>query len=107
MLCVNKLNAALKIMEEDNFKIVVSDIPTLPMNSLDLHGKSENYHDAIQVIMITDHTTVRYILTAMPSEAETASFKPFTPFYQLGDTVKTTCGLACHVAGCIGGNKPT
>jgi DNA-binding NtrC family response regulator len=67
---------ALRLVEEQNFNIVISDIVMPKMDGLELLRRIKGYNGGIQVIMITGYVTMHNILTAMRRGAETVFFKP-------------------------------
>ena len=73
---VNSAVSALRMIEEENFNIVITDIVMPGMDGLELLQRIKQYNGAIQVIMITGYVTIHNILTAMRRGAETVFFKP-------------------------------
>lgn len=85
---VNKPASALKMIEEENFQIVISDVVMPDMDGLELLRRIKAYNGGIQVIMITGYVTMHNILTAMRRGAETIFFKPLEEMGKLEQTVE-------------------
>ena len=84
---VNDPGAALKMIEEENFNIVISDIVMPGLDGLELLRRIKDYNGGIQVIMITGYVTMNHILTAMRRGAETVFFKPLKDLDKLEEAV--------------------
>jgi len=84
---VNDPRAALKMIEEENFNIVISDIVMPGLDGLELLRRIKDYNGGIQVIMITGYVTMNHILTAMRRGAETVLFKPLKDLDKLEEAV--------------------
>jgi DNA-binding NtrC family response regulator len=80
--------AALRLVEEENFNIVISDIVMPNMDGLEFLRKIKGYNGGIQVIMITGYITMHNILTAMRLGAETVFFKPLKHMDKLEEAIK-------------------
>jgi len=84
----NDPGVALKMIEEENFNIVISDIVMPGLDGLELLRRIKHYNGGIQVIMITGYVTMNNILSAMRRGAETVFFKPLGDLDKLEETVK-------------------
>ena len=80
---INDPVAALKMVEEENFQIVISDIVMPEMDGIELLTRIKAYNGGIQVIMITGYVTMHNILAAMRRGAETIVFKPIRDLERL------------------------
>lgn len=74
---------ALKLIEEENFSIVITDIVMPDLSGLDLLRRIKEYNGGIQVFMITGYVTMYNILTAMRLGAERIFFKPLDDLDEL------------------------
>jgi DNA-binding NtrC family response regulator len=79
---------ALKMVEEESFNVIISDIVMPGMDGLELLRRIKEYNGGIQVIMITGYVTMHNILTAMRRGAETVFFKPLKDLEQLEASVR-------------------
>lgn len=79
----NDPKAALKMVEDGDYTIVISDIVMPGMDGLELLRRIKEYNGSIQVIMITGYVTIHNILTAMRRGAETVFFKPLSDLDRL------------------------
>lgn len=68
---------ALEIIENDNYKVIISDIRMPEMTGVDLLRSSKNIDPLIQFIMITGYVEMSQILDAFRLGANTVLFKPF------------------------------
>ncbi|MEW5721613.1 MAG: response regulator [Thermodesulfobacteriota bacterium] len=88
ILGVNDAQAALRLVEEENFNIIISDIIMPGLDGLELLRRIKQYNGGIQVIMITGYVTMHNILTAMRQGAETVLFKPLRDLDKLEEAVR-------------------
>ncbi len=89
---VNEPQKALKMIEEENFSIVITDIVMPGMDGLEILKKIKAYNGAIQVIMTTGYVTIHNILTAMRWGAETVFFKPLTDLDRMENAIRQCVG---------------
>lgn len=68
---------AYKMIEDQHFDIVISDIQMPQMDGLTLLRKIKNFNGMIQVIMMTAHITINNTLDAFRYGAADIFFKPF------------------------------
>ena len=85
---VNDPAEALKMIEDQNFQIVISDIVMPGLDGLELLRRIKEYNGGIQVIMITGYVTMHNILTAMRRGAETIFFKPLQDLDKVEDCIE-------------------
>ena len=85
---VNDAKAALKMIEDGNYHIVISDIVMPGMDGLELLREIKDYNGAIRVIMITGHVTMHNILTAMRRGADNCLFKPLGDLDRLEEVIQ-------------------
>lgn len=74
---VNCPKEALKMVEEDNFHILITDIMMNEMTGVELTEKVKKYNGLIQVIAITGYVTMDNILSAFRYGVNNCFFKPF------------------------------
>ena len=70
---------AYRMVEDENFQIIVSDIEMPEMNGLDLLRKIKQHNGMIAVIIVTSYITVNNIINAFRYGAADLIFKPFEP----------------------------
>jgi DNA-binding NtrC family response regulator len=80
--------AAMRMVEEENIHVVISDIVMPGMDGLELLRRIKAYNGGIQVIMVTGYVTMHHILTAMRLGAETVFFKPLQDLDHLEKAVE-------------------
>lgn len=85
---VNDPHQALKMIEEDIFHIVISDIVMPGMDGLELLRRIKKHDGGIKVIMITGYVTMHNILTAMRNGADDVIFKPINDLEKLENVVQ-------------------
>lgn len=68
--------SALKLIHEENFLIVISDIAMPGMDGIELLTRIKKYNGMIQVIMITGYVTLENILTCLRVGADDCFLKP-------------------------------
>jgi DNA-binding NtrC family response regulator len=68
---------AYRLVEDDHFDIVVTDIEMPEMSGLDLLRKIKNHNGMIQVIVVTGAISVNNVLNAFRYGASDLVFKPF------------------------------
>lgn len=85
---VNDAAAAIKMVEDENFNIVITDIMMPGMDGIELLKRIKQYNGAIQVIMITGYVTMFNILAAMRGGAETVFFKPIKDLEKMEETIR-------------------
>lgn len=68
---------AYKMIENEHFDMVISDIQMPQMDGLTLLRKIKNFNGMIQVIMMTAHITINNTLDAFRYGAVDIFFKPF------------------------------
>jgi len=78
---------ALKIIEEKNLRIVISDIMMPEMNGADFLRRVKQLDGLIQVVMITGYVSMNDILSSFRYGANNCLFKPFESLEQLKDEV--------------------
>ncbi|GMT42409.1 MAG: hypothetical protein IEMM0002_0820 [bacterium] len=83
---------ALKIIKNDNFLIVVSDIQMPEMRGTELLRQIKEFNGMIQVIIITGFVTIDNILSCLSLGANDCFFKPFKDKSELISAVKTASG---------------
>lgn len=79
---------AIKMVEEGDYNVVVTDIVMPGLDGLELLHRIKSYNGGIQVIIITGYVTMHNILRAMRLGAETVFFKPFHDLDKLEDAIK-------------------
>lgn len=89
---VNDPHQALKMIEEDIFHIVISDIVMPGMDGLELLRRIKKHDGGIKVIMITGYVTMHNILTAMRNGADDVIFKPINDLDKLENVVQEAIG---------------
>ena len=70
---------AYRMVEDERFDIVISDIQMPKMNGLDLLRKIKSHNGMIPVIIITGYTTINNVLNAFRYGAFDLFFKPVKP----------------------------
>ena len=85
---VNDPVKALKMVEEEDYNIVISDIVMPGMDGLKLLRRIKSHNGGVHVIMITGYVTMHHILTAMRFGAETVFFKPLRDLSNLENAVQ-------------------
>ena len=85
---INDPKAALKMIEQENFHIVISDIVMPGFDGLELLKRIKQHNGGIQVIMITGYVTIHNIIMAMRRGAETVLFKPLHDLNKLEEAIK-------------------
>lgn len=85
---VNEAQTALKMVEEENFFIVISDIVMPGMDGLELLQRIKAHNGGIRVIMITGYVTMHHVLTAMRRGAENCFFKPLEDLNQIEEAIQ-------------------
>ncbi|MEW6263708.1 MAG: response regulator [Thermodesulfobacteriota bacterium] len=88
---VNDPRAALEMIEQSNYSVIISDIVMPGLDGLELLRRIKEYNGGIKVIMITGYVTMHNILTAMRRGAETVFFKP----------LQDLAGLEAAVRECV------
>ena len=68
---------AYKMIENEHFDMVISDIQMPQMDGLTLLRKIKNFNGMIQVVMMTAHITISNTLDAFRYGAVDIFFKPF------------------------------
>ena len=68
---------AYKLIENEHFDMVISDIQMPQMDGLTLLRKIKNFNGMIQVVMMTAHITISNTLDAFRYGASDIFFKPF------------------------------
>lgn len=74
---------AYKMIEDEQFHIVISDIVMPKMDGLTLLRKIKNYNGMIQVLMITGDITINNTLNAFRYGASDIFFKPIEDLREL------------------------
>ncbi|MDH4321591.1 MAG: response regulator [Desulfobulbaceae bacterium] len=74
---------AYKMIEDEQFHIVISDIVMPKMDGLTLLRKIKNYNGMIQVLMITGDITINNTLNAFRYGAADIFFKPIEDLQEL------------------------
>lgn len=74
---INHPLQAYKMIENEHFDMVISDIQMPQMDGLTLLRKIKNFNGMIQVIMMTAHITINNTLDAFRYGAVDIFFKPF------------------------------
>ncbi len=69
---------ALRMIHEENFLIVISDIAMPGMSGVELLSRVKAYNGMIQVIMITGYVTLENILSCLRLGADDCFLKPLT-----------------------------
>lgn len=80
---LNDPKLALKKIQSEDIRIVVSDIDMPDKNGLDLLEDIKSYDATIQVIMITGYDTLGNLTRAFHAGAEYILLKPIKDFAQL------------------------
>lgn len=78
---------ALKLIHEDNYLIVISDIAMPGMTGIELLSRIKEYNGMIQVIMITGFVTLDNILTCLRLGADDCFLKPLNDLNDLKTAV--------------------
>ena len=73
---VNDPLKAIKMIENDNYHVVISDIVMPDMDGIELLKRIKAHNGGIKVIMITGYVTLHNVLSAMRNGAENVFFKP-------------------------------
>lgn len=79
--------AALNLMENKKYSVVISDITMPVMNGIDLLRNIKKEYPMTHVIMITGYVTIENVLACMRHGADTCVFKPLEVLKELEDAV--------------------
>lgn len=83
---------ALKLINDDNYLIVISDIAMPGMTGIELLSRIKKYNGMIQVIMITGFVTLDNILTCLRLGADDCFLKPLSNLDELKGSVDEAIG---------------
>lgn len=78
---------ALKLINDDNYLLVISDIAMPGMTGIELLSRIKKYNGMIQVIMITGFVTLDNILTCLRLGADDCFLKPLSNLDELKGAV--------------------
>lgn len=78
---------ALKLIHEENYLVVISDIAMPGMTGIELLSRIKEYNGMIQVIMITGYVTLDNILTCLRLGADDCFLKPLDDLNNLKQAV--------------------
>lgn len=78
---------ALKMIHDDNYLIVISDIAMPGMTGIELLSRIKEYNGMIQVIMITGFVTLDNVLTCLRLGADDCFLKPLNDLNDLKTAV--------------------
>lgn len=74
---------ALKMIHEENYLLVISDIAMPGMTGIELLSRIKEYNGMIQVIMITGFVTLDNVLTCLRLGADDCFLKPLNDLGEL------------------------
>ncbi|MGL1934305.1 MAG: response regulator [Fibrobacterales bacterium] len=80
---------ALRLMNEKQFDVVISDIIMPEMNGVALLKEIRNKYPMLRVIMMSGYVTLDNALECMKNQAETFIFKPLNDLEELENAVNT------------------
>lgn len=78
---------ALKLIHEENYLLVISDIAMPGMTGIELLSRIKEYNGMIQVIMVTGYVTLDNILTCLRLGADDCFLKPLNDLNDLKQAV--------------------
>ena len=84
----NDPNKALEIIEENDIKVVISDIIMPEMNGVELLKKIKEFNNMIQVIMMTGFATNSQLTSCFDYGASECVLKPFNNLDEISKAVK-------------------
>lgn len=84
---VNDPYTALRLIHQENFLIVISDIAMPGMNGIELLTRIKSYNGMIQVIMMTGYVTLENVLTCLRLGADDCFLKPLKDLQSLRTAV--------------------
>lgn len=83
---------ALRMIHQDNFLVVISDIAMPGMTGVELLGRIKQYNGMIQVIMITGYVTLDNVLSCLRLGADDCFLKPISDIARLQAAVDEAVG---------------